>query len=81
MTVQESKNGFSRLASTTDMLFEVREIKESGNRMTMSGVKGGIGKESAGDEASTWLTRSQQVGLRGSVEEVRSDPFMFISLE
>jgi hypothetical protein len=26
MTVDESKNDFSRLASTKDMLFEVREI-------------------------------------------------------
>ena len=43
-------------ASGKDMLFGVRKIGESANRMRMSGFKGEIGEES-----SAWLTRSQHV--------------------
>jgi len=36
-TVEGRKNDFGRLARTIDMFFEVREIGESENRMSMSG--------------------------------------------
>ena len=64
MTVEGSKNDFSRLARTKAMLFEVREIKESGNRMRTSGFRGGIGGQ------SKHVAHSQSAGR---VKEVRSD--------
>ena len=66
-TGDEWKSEFSRFARTQDMLFQVREIGKSGNRMRMPRFKGGIGRETAdaimhlsNASFSLWTTTSEE---------------------
>jgi hypothetical protein len=54
----ESNNDFSRLARPKEILFEVKKIGETENKMRMSGIEGGI-SERNGMGACTWLAVSR----------------------